>query len=74
MHFEAFQDQCITSIDINFDVIGFCETRLNDNMTSLYNLHNFHTFYRNKSTSCGGVAIKDFMAIFYIIFPCSCLT
>ena len=56
-HFETFQDQCLDTISMQYDVIGLCETRLNDNIASLYNLNQFNGFYQNKSTVAGGVAI-----------------
>ena len=44
-------------LDIDFDIIGLCETRLNNDISSLYKLQNFTSFLYNKSTKAGGVAI-----------------
>lgn len=57
LHFDTFIDQCLEQTNINFDVIGFCETRLNDAVCSLYNLSNFNAHFKNKNTHGGGVAI-----------------
>ena len=56
-HFEAFQDQCLEMIEEKFDVIGLCETRLHDSISSLYSLDLYNGFYKNKGTGGGGVAI-----------------
>ena len=57
LHFDSLVDQLLHNLDINFDIIGFCETRLNDEISSLYRLSKFSFFYNNNDTSGGGVAI-----------------
>lgn len=38
-------------------MIGLCETRLNNNISSLYKLNHYNGFYQNKSTASGGLVI-----------------
>lgn len=57
LHFDSFCDQCINTLNINFDVIGLCETRLNNNISSIYCIDKYNSFYQNKNTSGGGLAI-----------------
>lgn len=57
LHFDAFVDQLLDNSDLDFDVIGLCETRLNDGISSLYKHSNFTSFFNNKDTHGGGVAI-----------------
>lgn len=56
-HLESFLDQCIASLDVSFHVLGFCETRLNNDICELYNIDGFNAHFRNKSTSGGGLAL-----------------
>lgn len=37
LHLDTFVDQCLDKNNTTFDVIGLCETRLNDAICSLYN-------------------------------------
>lgn len=57
LHLEAFSDQCLDTLGITFDVIGFCETRLNGEICNLYSLSGYTAYFKNKNTSGGGVAI-----------------
>lgn len=57
LHFDVFQDQCLSECSVNFDVIGLCETRLNDNISQLYIMSFYNAFHQNKGTSGGGVSI-----------------
>ena len=57
LHFDSFIDQFSEQIDTVFDIIGFCETRLNDAISSIYNIHNYTSYFQNKNTLGGGVAI-----------------
>ena len=56
-HLESFFDQCLNLFNIQIDVIGLCETRLNDSICNLYKLDNYSSFFQNKSTQGGGVCI-----------------
>lgn len=38
MHLDSLVHQCLTPLNAKFDVICLCETRLNDNIASLYNM------------------------------------
>lgn len=38
-------------------MLGFCETRLSDESSNLYSLSGYTTYFNNKNTSVGGVAI-----------------
>lgn len=57
LHFDTFSTQILDSIHFNFDIIGMCETRLNDNISSLYSLNNYSKHLQNKSTTGGGLVI-----------------
>lgn len=56
-HLESFFDQCLNLSGVKLDVIGLCETRLNDSICNLYNLENYSSFFQNKSTHSGGVCL-----------------
>ena len=56
-HFEALNDQCLDTLGIMLDVIGFCETRINDEISNLYSLSDYTAYLKNKNTSGGGVVI-----------------
>lgn len=57
LHLDTFYDQCLNVIGRNFDIIGFCETRLNDEISALYHLSGYNAFFKNKTTKGGGVAL-----------------
>ena len=44
-------------MDHKFHVIGLCETRLNDSISSIYSIPSYTAFHKNKSTKGGGVSI-----------------
>lgn len=48
LHFESFTEQCINSSDIHPDVFVLCETRLNNNISSLYSLVSYNVYFQNK--------------------------
>ena len=56
-HLDSLHDQCLSSFSVTLDVIGLCETRLNDNICQLYQLENYLPYFQNKSTQSGGLAI-----------------
>lgn len=58
-HLDSLYDQCLNSsaCGVNYDVVGLCETRLNDNICNLYRLDNYLPYFQNKSTQSGGLAI-----------------
>ena len=45
LHFDSFCDQCLVQTDVDFDFIAFCETRLNDAISSLYNMPNYTPYF-----------------------------
>lgn len=55
-NFQHFVDTILTD-HIKFDVLGFTETRLNVDISSLYNLPNYQLYTSNRNTYGGGVAI-----------------
>lgn len=57
LHFDTFTVQVLDFLNFQFDVISICETRLNDNLSSLYSLNNYLNYFQNKSTSGGGIVI-----------------
>ena len=56
-HFDSFFDQCVNATSLKFDVIGFCETRLNDTICSLYSSAGYSSYHNNKNTQGGGISI-----------------
>ena len=36
LHLDSFVDQCLNVCKIKYDIVGFCETRLNDAICDLY--------------------------------------
>ena len=44
-HLESLHDQCLSSFNVASDVIGLCETRLNDNICNFYQLENYSSFF-----------------------------
>ena len=57
LHLDTFSDQCLDTINNTMNILGFCETRLNDEISSLYSLNGYNTYLNNKSTKGGGVAL-----------------
>lgn len=65
-HLDSFFEQCFNPSGVQVDVVGLCETRLNDNICNLYTLDNYSSFFQNKSTLSGGVCIylyKNFQGV-----------
>lgn len=56
-HFEQFVEQCLMPFDVPFNIIGLCETRLNDNIDAVYKLSGYNGFFNNRSTQGGGLAV-----------------
>ena len=54
---QHLDEQCLSTFCVDFDVIGLCETRLNDNISNLYRLENYLPYHQIKSTQNGGLAI-----------------
>ena len=54
-HFGEFEFECLNNS--NFDVIGFCETKLTNDIEHLFELNNYNRFNNNKSRNSGGVAL-----------------
>ena len=57
LHFDELRDQCLSQYNLEFQVIGLCETRLNDSICSLYRLEGYNAHFKNKNTSGGGLAL-----------------
>lgn len=57
LHMESFNDQCLSTTNIKFDVLGLCETRLHENIESLYKLNAYHAYFQSRSTTGGGLAL-----------------
>ena len=57
LHLNEFIDQCLSPIDHKFNVIGFCETKLTDQIQRIYNIPNYNAFYNNCNRNSGGVAL-----------------
>lgn len=57
LHLDTFVDQCLDDNGVIFDVIGFCETRLNDAISSIYKIADYTPYFKNKNTHGGGVAV-----------------
>lgn len=56
-HLDSLSDQYLSSSTTDLDVIGLCETRLNDNICNLYKLGDYIPYFQNKSTQSGGLAM-----------------
>lgn len=51
LYLESLFDQCLLFIDVKFDIIGLCETRLSDDICQLYNESNYNPYFRNEYRS-----------------------
>lgn len=56
-HWDEFCDQCLSVLNVRFDILGFCETRLNDNICMLYRLNRYNAYFNNRDTGGGGLAL-----------------
>ena len=56
-HLDTFIDECISPLKLQFDVIGFCETRLTNDLEHLYDIPTYSRFCNNHSRNSGGVAL-----------------
>ena len=54
---DYFVDSCLSVVDLNFDVISFCETKLTDNIEQLNEIDNYNRFTNNNTRNSGGVAL-----------------
>ena len=57
LHFDEFIDQCLTPLHHSFDVIGFCESKLTQDIETLYNIPNYTMYTNNVSRHSGGVVL-----------------
>ena len=57
LHFDTCVNQCINVSSIKYDILAFCETRLNDAICSIYSVEGYKSYFNNKSTTAGGLAI-----------------
>lgn len=56
-HLDGCIHQCINVINARFDVLGFCETRLDNAICNLYQIEGYNNYFNNKNTQGGGVAL-----------------
>ena len=54
MNLNNFLDQYLNHTELKFDVLGFCETRLNDVICSLYDIDGYTPFFNNRDSGGGG--------------------
>ena len=52
-----FITTCLDTIDFKFDILSFCETKLNDDIEQLYIIENYNKFTNNTSRKSGGIAL-----------------
>ena len=57
LHFDSFSYMIEEELQSSFDIIALCETKLDDNITELYNIENYTMFVNNNSRRSGGLAI-----------------
>lgn len=57
LHLDSCLDQCISVSSNRYDVLGFCETRLNDSICQLYSIEGYNNYFNNKGTQGGGLAL-----------------
>ena len=60
-NFENFCLSYLNNLQNDFDIIGFCETRLNDDISNLYTIDNYNMVSNCRNTKGGGVSlyVKD---------------
>lgn len=56
-HLDSFLDQCINPSGVSMDIVGVCETRLNDTICNMYNIDHYLSFFQSRSTQGGGIGI-----------------
>ncbi len=54
---ESFKEECRGFLCNSVDILGFCETKLTDDIVQLYSLPYYHLFSNNVSRDKGGVAL-----------------
>ena len=54
---EYFVNTCLNCLDFEFDIISFCETKLNNDIDQLYTIKNYNKYTNNNTRNSGGVAI-----------------
>lgn len=57
LHIDDFMEQCLYTCNSKFHVLSFCETRLNDSLCNLFPIPGYQSFFNNRNTHGGGVAI-----------------
>ena len=56
-HLDSFVDQCLAPLGYQFDVIGFCETKLTDDIEHLYDIPSYTRQSNSLSRHSGGVSL-----------------
>ena len=54
---QQFQDHILFAHNLKYDVIGFCETRLDSNIASLYTINGYTMYCKHRNRHGGGVAM-----------------
>ena len=52
-----FSTQCLSNLNFTFDVLGFVETKLTDDIDHLYNIPSYSKYTLNSKRSSGGLAV-----------------
>ena len=56
-NFLTFSTQCLSNLKFTFDVLGFVETKLSDNIEHLYNIPSYSKYTLNSKRNSGGLAV-----------------
>ena len=67
-NFDNFMSGSINILNFNFDILSFCETKLNDDIDELYTIDGYQKFTNNNSRNSG-----DLRFLLKIIFQMSLL-
>ena len=49
LHLDILLDQCLPPFDMQFHIIGLCETRLNDDICGIYKVKDYNGYFKNKN-------------------------
>ena len=47
---EPFINECLSSLKFNFDILGFCETKLTKDLENLHSLEHYRSFYNHHTS------------------------
>ena len=54
---ESFKTHCLSNLSHNFDVLGFVETKITDDIDNLFTIQNYNKFTNNYKRNSGGLAM-----------------